>query len=76
MDYNTFQSLIWPTISKACKWKGDDGGNIESLWVFLEIVDKFPSVLQDKAIVMETCGRKKLVTEEFAKEVASVIMVK
>ena len=35
----------------------------------------FPSILRDKAIMVDICGRKNLVTDKFIEEVASSLMV-
>ena len=67
---------MWPTIAKSCSWNCENGGSIESLWLFLEIVERFPVVLTNKALMIEACGRKSLITEEFCKEAADLIMVR
>ena len=73
-SFHEFESQCWPKISTACKWGDKDSGGVESLYLFLEIADQFPQILKNKAIMLEVCEKKKLITEDFAREVSSVIM--
>ena len=53
---------------------GEDGGHLESLWLFLELASKCPGILRNKAIMLQVCGRKKLWNEEFVEEIAKLVM--
>ena len=76
ISFKAFETHCWPKVNEACKWNDKENNSVESLWLFLEIANHYPTILDNKAIIVEVAGRKKLVTEEFAKEAASVIMVK
>ena len=76
LSFEIFEVHCWPQIKGACKWNDKETSSVESLWLFLEIVHQYPLILKNKAIMLEVSGRKKLVTDEFAKEASSVILVK
>lgn len=72
--FDIFKKFIWPSLSETCKYNGNDGCDADKLRLVLELVDVFPSILRDKAIMVDICGRKNLVTDKFIEEVASSLM--
>ena len=68
-----FANDIWPLIQDKCRWKGQEA-KIESIWLLLEIHDKFPEV-PNKGDLQVHFQRKKFLTDDLGREIADVLMV-
>ena len=76
-DETAFVANVWPTLSNAleAEWTGGDETTLESIWVLLEIRQKFPKIV-NKSFVQETFKRKKLLYETFCQTVCAALMVR
>jgi hypothetical protein len=61
----------WPKLSESLKSKTL---SLESLWLVVEINDRFANVF-NKERTHETFGRKKLICPEFLQDVSALFMV-